>query len=163
MVETHQTNGIQIKADLKQNRRRAILNHAEPSAESTIGSHGGEAIAPQNHLNIRPVPQELLSEVSKATSSPLRCAVAILQLKGTPILVGDVYMWDSEELSDRSINILRQLYIIKEAVGLPCFIIRDFNMTPDTLRSSEWLDALKVEVLVADADTTLNNTTKVID
>ena len=46
---------------------------------------------------------------------------------------------------------------------LPCFIIGDFNMTPETLRSSEWLDALKVEVLVADADTTLNNTIKVID
>ncbi len=163
LVETHKTNGIQIKADLKQNGRRAFLNHAEPSAKSTIGSHGGEAIAPQNHLNIRPVPQALLSEISKATAAPLRCSVAVLQLKGLPILVGDVYFWDSEELSDRNINILRQLYLVKKAMGLPMFLIGDFNMTPDTLRSSEWLDALEVVVLVADADTTLNNATKVID
>ena len=118
MVETHQLSGIQIKADLRQNGRRAFLNHAVPSEKSTIGSHGGEAIAPLNHLNIRPISQELRSEVCRVTAEPLRCALAILQLKGLPILVGDVYMWDTEELSDRNINILRQLYIIKDTLKL---------------------------------------------
>ena len=88
-----------------------FCNHAVPSEKSTIGSHGGEAIAPLNHLNIRPISQELRSEVCRVTAEPLRCALAILRLKGLPILVGDVYMWDTEELSDRNINILRQLYI----------------------------------------------------
>ncbi len=163
MVETHQQSGTQIKADLRQNGRRAFLNHAAPSAKSALGSHGGEAIAPLSHLNIRPVDQELLKEISKVTAEPLRWVVAVLLRKALPIMVGNVYMWDSEDLSDRNINILRQLYIVKQVIQLPCFIIGDFNMTPETLRSSVWLDALQVETLVADTCTTLNTTVKVID
>ena len=53
--------------------------------------------------------------------------------------------------------------MIKRAIGLPMFLIGDFNMTPDTLKESDWLEALKVEVLTTGADSTMNNTIKVND
>ena len=111
LVETHQISNLQIKADLRQNGRRAFLNRAEPSAKSMSGTHGGECIAPLTHLDIKPVPTILLVLIMEVTGAPLRCTFAIMQLRKSPILVGTVYFWDSEELSDRNVNILRQIYI----------------------------------------------------
>ena len=44
---------------------------------------------------------------------------AYLRIKQTTIILVSVYMFDSEKLSDRNLNILFQLELLKQYTGMP--------------------------------------------
>ena len=62
-------------------------------------------------------------------------------------------MWCGEGLSERNINLIQQLDILVNTLGLPLICYGDFNIDSNTLAESGFLDKLHVQVLAPDSST----------
>ena len=72
--------------------------------------------------------------------------------------MGSLYLRGSAGLSEENLNILQEVAIVLKKLRGPWIVAGDFNLNPDMLRSSGWLDVVK-GVLVAPASPTCHGST----
>ena len=143
-VEHHKTNQEQIINTCSQHNRRAYVTEAETTSEH--GSHGGEALAFQKHLNTMPIDQMILDEIHESTGSKLRMTAAYVRLKSFTLLLITVYLFCSEGFSERNNDIMAQINLLTKLTGLPFIILGDFNVIPEELLASGWLSHLGAKI-----------------
>ncbi len=125
---------------------RVFNNPARPTQTSDAGTHGGELIACKKYHNITHIDQDVFQLISEHTQEPCSLAACLLRLKGCNILLISIYMWSGQGLSDANFRILKQVRILKDIVHKPILVFGDWNMSPDQLASSGWLELLGLRV-----------------
>ena len=64
-----------------------------------------------------------------------------------------LYCWDSEGLSKRNLDLLHYAAMIISSLHGPWVLSADFNMSPETLRASGWINLVKGKIVEPDAPT----------
>ena len=82
--------------------------------------------------------------------------VTNLEKEVTLVLVF-TYLFDGEKLSDRNNDLVFQLQLLKLYLGLPFICYGDFNMSPEELGVTGWLERLQASVVKTHVKSTLQN------
>ena len=86
------------------------------------------------------------------------------RLKKVTILFVSLYLYASEKFSDRNKNILFQVQLLLNITGFNAVIYGDFNLLPDELMHSGWVDRFKCQIFKCSRTSTLKiNKTSHID
>ncbi len=125
---------------------RIFNNPARPSCNSAEGTHGGELIACKKYHNVTSIDPEVFEHISKHTSEPCSLTACLLRLKGHNVLLIALYLWSGQALSDKNFAILKQVRILKDIIKKPALVFGDWNMSPEQLAASGWLDLLGFRV-----------------
>ena len=97
--------------------------------------------------NSRPIQSSILDLIKEHFMTELRFAARIIKLKNLEIISITIYLWVSENFSERNQIILRQIHMLQCLVKLPIFCTGDFNVTIQDFMDSQWPDFLDVQVL----------------
>ena len=133
----------------------AISNsHSEYSKTSGHG-HGGEFVASSKYIQCNNIQHDILHPIAEKTQAPRRFAATILRLRHVSVVLVAIYLWDTEGLSERNQNLLYQLYLLTLLFNMPFIVYGDFNMSPNLLAESEWLNKLRMRIFVPNVKSTL--------
>ena len=99
----------------------------------------------------------------RLVSTTKRWISAEWRLRGISITLVTVYPWSGEGMSNRNWEIFVQLRHFLKASGIPFLIMADFNMTPQQLEDSGWLESLDAMCLVPEVLTTAKRSKRIID
>ncbi len=125
---------------------RVVNNPARPSKSSAGGTHGGELIACKKYHNITHIDKEVYNLLEKHTSEPCSLSACLLRLKGRSILLIIIYMWSGQGLSESNFPIFKQVRILKDITNRPILVFGDWNMLPEQLAESGWIEHLGLQV-----------------
>ncbi len=113
---------------------------AEPAADTDAGStSAGVGVAVRSHLGLA-MPRRLLDFEQLHSRVQVRWMGALC--RGGLHLVS-VYLWTSEGLSQRNLDLLQCLAGVLAAIRGPWLLAGDFNVPPESLRESGWLTLVK--------------------
>ena len=108
----------------------------EPAADTAAGStSAGVGVAVRSHLGLA-MPRQPLEFENLKSRVQVRWMGAVC--RGGLHLVS-VYLWTSEGLSQRNMDLLQCLAGVLSRLRGPWLVGGDFNLTPDMLRASGWL------------------------
>jgi len=159
-VETHTSNSL-VESLCFRKGFTVACNEPQPSEGG--GTHGGELIAMRSKYHARQINPDILNSISNHYGI-LRFASMIINIKGVELLLITLYLWHTEGFTERNHVILYQIQYLKVLLGLPAFIIGDFNITFEKFKESGWCERLNVRMLHPGADsTTCKSTNRAID
>ena len=106
---------------------------------STFGSHGGETLAFQKHLNITKVRQDILDIIQATSSIPLRFSAVIVTTKEKQYILAVTYWYSNQLLSENDKELLGHSAMLKHLLDLPLLTFGDYNISHTLLEDSGWL------------------------
>ena len=121
---------------------------AAPSSKSSAGTSAGVAIMPKRryavHFNQSAFHEALgIVDADTARWYPLSC-----RLRHVTVNYIVVYLFCSEGLSDRNMDILHQIYLYMAMVPGPYIIAGDFQMHPSELAASVWFSSVRLQFAI---------------
>ena len=153
-VESHKTTSFVENICDAQHYHVSCTNPEKTQSDSYLSKgHGGEFVACRKQIYSDKIPKEVFDAIERHTNAPLRFAARTVRFKHLTIIVASIYLWCGEGLSERNTNLIQQLEILTNTLGLPLICYGDFNIDSKTLAESGFLDKLNVQVLAPDSST----------
>ena len=79
---------------------------------------------------------------------PIDLAAAIVHGCHSRILLVTCYLTDSQDASALNLTKLARLGALVHTLNLPYVIVGDFNMTPDELVATQWIDQIRGQIVI---------------
>ena len=121
------------------------ISYNPPEDTNKGGTHGGEAVAIRNSDNNRNIPNKILDTISQLGT--LRYAAKVIKFHKVEVCFITVYLWCSENSSERNNIIFKQIHILKLFLNLHILCAEDFSLTFTQFSESGWAKRLNVRVI----------------
>ena len=110
---------------------------SSPAARTEAGGlSGGVLITVRREVVAHPVPSQVWESLSLDPVTRSRLTACIVHIGVVVVLAVAVYLFDSDNLSDRNVALLEQVAVMRQVLALPLLVGGDFNMSRTSLREA---------------------------
>ena len=158
MAEHHETfnkiSNSKICKTLEAVGRRCFGTSARPTGNSIHGNSGGVLIAPLRHLDMLPLSYPQDNTIHFAEDDMVGFT---MRLRGVDVLLVQVYFETGTGLGPNNTRKLKKLAHIAKCNRLLFIAFGDFNMPPERIAESSFLELTKAQIILAeDGEKTCN-------
>jgi len=112
---------------------------SSPAARTEAGCiSGGVMITVRREIVAHPVPPQVWDSLSFDPVTRSRLTACIVHIGVVVVLAVAVYLYDSDNLSDRNVALLEHVASMRQVLALPLLVGGDFNMSRTSLQEARF-------------------------